>query len=274
MMQYIVGETVLVVPFDKLSDHCIAYNDARSAAFYAMGLSMKEKQPVTLVVPGEYVSNVYTAITEAWFQKVNVVIVAVYGKVSDVQTQWIDRCVRLNVTASTEEDCTIKDFFEKAYTLKGPALLNYICGTKDEKKHDYTRIIHFLDDVYKQKIEYWCYAPNGNYGRSNIHSIDSKYKYGIVSKYIGMSATENAGILICDSDCVLVDVNIFRTRYANENMKIIILDDGKLQDNKVQGWIESNDWQCKCVDEITQEDARWLLQQEKQTVLIEVSVED
>ncbi len=42
--------------------------------FFAMGRTMKEKTTVGLALPGAYLASTYTAITEAWFQKVNVVV--------------------------------------------------------------------------------------------------------------------------------------------------------------------------------------------------------
>ncbi len=39
---------------------------------------MKEKTTVGLALPGAYLASTYTAITEAWFQKVNVVVFAFF----------------------------------------------------------------------------------------------------------------------------------------------------------------------------------------------------
>lgn len=69
------------------------YQDSRSAVFYAMGQAIKEKRTVGVFVPGAYLPSAYTALTEAWFQKANIIVVAFYDKVSEVKTTWADRCV-------------------------------------------------------------------------------------------------------------------------------------------------------------------------------------
>ena len=70
-----VKKTVTVLPI-KLENSVAEYQDARSAAFFAMGMSIKQKEPIMLLIPGEYVANIYTAITEAWFQKAEMVVYA------------------------------------------------------------------------------------------------------------------------------------------------------------------------------------------------------
>ena len=48
-----VNRTITVLPI-KLEGCVAEYQDARSAAFFAMGMSIKQKEPITLLVPGEY----------------------------------------------------------------------------------------------------------------------------------------------------------------------------------------------------------------------------
>ena len=83
-----------------------------------------------------------------------------------------------------------------------------------------------------------------------------------------MSGAKKVGYLLCDTECMLVDINIFRTRYANGNMKIAVLDDGKLKDNQIDQWITSNGWKCRRVEKIDGESANWLKEQSMQAVLI------
>ena len=98
--------------------------------------------------------------------------------------------------------------------------------------------------------------------------IESPYKYGTLSRYIGMSVAASAGYLLCTADCVLVDANIFRTRYANGNMKIVILDDGRLKKNRVDSWISSNGWNLRRIQKMDEDSAVWLRNQTCQAVLI------
>ena len=77
---YDANRTITVFPI-KVEGSVAEYQDARSAAFFAMGMSIKQKDPITLLLPGEYLTNIYTAITEAWFQKAEVIVYAFYKKV-------------------------------------------------------------------------------------------------------------------------------------------------------------------------------------------------
>ncbi len=249
-----------VVVVNSLTIECskfIYYNDARSAAFYAMGVALKTKEPVILMVPGEYVSSTYTAITEAWFQKANVIVIALYDKVSQVNTVWMDRCVINTLTAGIDEEDLIYSFITNNSNAHGPILLNIVNCKVENSRVDYTGLIPYLEN--RSIITY-------NSKDDIEKNIPYKYKYGVLSKYIGMSTAKDCGILLCTADCVLVDANIFRTRYSNANMKIIVLDDGSILKNSLDKWIQSNGWQCKVTE--SYDDIHWLLQADKQAVLI------
>lgn len=264
----IQGKIVTISPIDLKEKNVIGYKDARSGVFYAMGESMKENTPITLLVPGEYISSTYTAITEAWFQKVNVVVVALYEKISDVNTTWMERCLVANATFGIDEESAIHTFLEKAYGMKGPVLVNVVGETFSEHTCDYEKIINVLESVLTYEIEFWCYNPKHKMEINRFHAIEAQHKYGVISKYIGMSVVSDVGILLCNVECALVDINVFRTRYANSNMKIILVDDGLLKKNDVAHWIESNDWACKEIGVIDEDAAKWLVSQTKQAVLI------
>lgn len=268
IIKNIQGKVVTISPIDLEEKDVIRYKDARSGAFCAMGLSMKENTPVTLVLPGEYISSIYTAITEAWFQKVNVVVLALYEKISVVNTSWMERCVVKNATFGIDEKNGISSFLESAYGMNGPVLLNVVGDGFYENTCDYDEIIHILESVSSNEIQCWCYNPKNKPENIRFHSIEAQYKYGVISKYIGMSVVSDAGVLLCDAECALVDINVFRTRYANDNMKIVLVDDGALKENNIALWIESNGWACKQVTTIDEEAGRWLVSQKKQAVLV------
>ena len=58
--------------------------DVRSAAFYAFGKSKVTNENVVLLINGDYLPNAYTVLTEAWFQKTNLIIIALYNSIYDV----------------------------------------------------------------------------------------------------------------------------------------------------------------------------------------------
>ncbi len=260
------GKIVAVSPIDIGDEfEFVQYKDARSAAFYAMGSALKESRRITLMVPGQYISSIYTAVTEAWFQKADITVIAFYHKVSDVNTQWFDRCLQMHATYGMNEE-GIRGYLEKSKSVKGPILLNVVGCKVNEKLTNYDGIVDILKQVDSAKESFICYNPSAV--TDAVKPIHETHKYGIVSKYIGMSIVKDQGYLLCNAECLVVDVNVFRSRYANKNMKIIVLDDGTIKENNIASWIESNNWLCRRVEELDIETAKWFISNDKQTVLI------
>lgn len=257
--------TVTVAPIRI--DHCAGnYEDARSAAFFAMGLSVKRKEPVTILLPGMYLPSIYTALTEAWFQKAELVVLAFYHRVSEVNTAWADRCCRTMVMDITDFE-EQKNEIQTLSHMHKPLLVNLI-GVKEadlkEPETDYQDVMEAIRNA-DPAATITCY---NSVDTEEQGKIESRYKYGALSRYIGMSVVAPAGYLLCTADCVLIDANIFRTRYANGNMKIVILDDGRLKKNRVDSWISSNGWKLRRIQKMDEDSAVWLRDQTCQAVLI------
>lgn len=240
------------------------YQDSRSAVFYGMGQAIKEKRTVGVFVSGAYLSSAYTALTEAWFQKANVIVVAFYDKVSEVKTAWADRCVLKNITVDISEISEHTDILRDCCNLNGPVLINIVGIKMVDNPVDYSNWVNAIHNIDKDK-KIVCYNSTENTGVINVISKD---KYGIISKYIGMSVAMDAGVLLCTSDCFLLDANVFRTRYANSNMKIVFLDNGKLEELDAEKWFESNGWKFRVVGGTEYGIVKWLLAQKQQAVLI------
>lgn len=261
----ISGDVVTAAPVELPGG--VSYHDARSAAFYALGVAVKKRQPVTLVVPGQYLPSTYTAITEAWFQKANVIVLALFEKVSDVKTAWIDRCVLHSTSFGAEEQAAFQKELEAARGLHGPVLFNLVGACAEEPPVDYSVVLPTLRTIAAD-AGVWAYHPKCT-DDVHLRPISARDKYGVISKYIGMSAVADAGILLCPARCALLDMNIFRTRYANGNMKIILLDeDGKLNDLHVVQWAESNGWECLQTGTADVDACKWLVSRKRQAVMI------
>lgn len=256
-------EKVVTVAPIKVKNSVAMYQDAKSAAFFAMGMAIKKKEPVILLIPGEYLANVYTAMTEAWFQKAEIIIYAFYRNVSDINTSWADRCAK-TITIHIDEYETCEDKIKAYYHKHEPVLINIAGINLQQERVDYSTIISAISSTDKD-AKFILYNSKN---QSDMNNIKTKYKYGILSKYVGLSVAKKVGYLLCDTECMLVDINIFRTRYANGNMKIAVLDDGKLKDNQIDQWITSNGWKCRRVEKIDGESANWLKEQSMQAVLI------
>lgn len=196
--------------------------------------------------------------------KRNVVVFAFYDKLSEVSTAWIDRCIVKSMTIGADEIDDSIDEIESCCGMNGPVLINIVGVKDDETSFDYRKWI----DAIRQKegnAKIRCYNAIQSDG---IINIPSKDKYGVISKYIGMSVAVNVGYLLCTSECFLIDANVFRTRYANGNMKIILFDDGNLEKIDAKSWIAGNGWWCEVVSKDETTAVNWLIEDKTQGVLI------
>lgn len=209
-------------------------NDARSAAFYAFGEERKRGSAV-LIINGYELQSAYTAITEAWFQKANLWIIALYENYDEINTTFLNRCVNKSILIDCES--AIDKIDDNLRKVIGPKLINVMDTYYDTNTNDYSDIISKVEAI-DETIEIITF--NGK-DRDN-KNIENIYRYGILSKYLGKTAvSEKNSILICTSDVFLLDLNIFNNRYITEKFKIIVQDkDSTIKNRNIDKWIESN----------------------------------
>ena len=103
-------------------ENCEKIDDVRSAAFYAFGESKIKNENVVLVIKGEYLPSVYTVFTEAWFQKTNLTVIALYNSIYDIETHYLDRCLVTNMKFFEKDFEQFKDRIKDSLKLLGPKL--------------------------------------------------------------------------------------------------------------------------------------------------------
>lgn len=262
------SEIIVVNPLNKIFKRGYeVFSDARSAAFYAMGKAIKEDKVVILILNGEFLSNIYTAITEAWFQKCNLLVVSLFNSVSEVNTYFMDRCTVMNRTVGFAETEVLENYLDDSKKFIGPKLLSVVCADRLLDKvevNNFDDAITTIREVEQNKVEITCF----NCANSSVNNIPYNYKYGVISKYIGKSVVKDNGYLICDEKCVLVDVNVFRIRYKKKNMKIIIYCDEAMNDFDLEKWIINNGWECRVDNAVTIDNIKWMSKAECASVLL------
>lgn len=235
--RFVIGDEINL----KLNvENCENIDDVRSAAFYAFGESKIKNENIALIINGEYLPSIYTVLTEAWFQKTNLVVIAVYNSIYDVETHYLDRCLVKNIKFFEKDFEQFKDSIKNSLNLLGPKLFNVVLE-RNEEKYNYNNILEMLDRNIDEKFDvyvYNSYIDNSNYKNINCITVESKYKYGIISKYVAMITENNKKILVCDTNCLKVDSNIFNNRYINNSFKVIIIN--KEKNDNYKEWIASN----------------------------------
>lgn len=216
------------------------FNDLRSATFFSNGEVNSSNKPVILIIKGEFLPNIYTGITEAWFQRSNINIISIFEKYDEIKVEYLERCIPDILTIYDDGIEEYKNTIYKFIDNNMPALINIKYTLKLEEKSDYTSIINMLDSIVKNTVDVFIYNfKNESKNNINIKNIEPKYKYGILSKYMGyITAKEKKSLLIMPYELLKIDLNIFNNRYINENVKIIIYK-GKEQNN-IEEWIKDN----------------------------------
>ena len=268
MLESYTSEIVVVKPLNMiLKKEYKELSDARSAAFYAMGKAIKQDKTVVLVVNGEFLTNIYTAVTEAWFQKCNLLVVSLFDSVSEVNTYFMDRCTVMNRTVGIGETEVLRNYLVDSKKSIGPKLLSVVCDKSLLDKvqvNNFDDIIATIREVEQNNVEITCFNCNNSF----VNNISYDYKYGVISKYIGKSTVRDCGYLVCDEECVLVDVNVFRTRYKTKNMKIVIYCNEAMNDFELEKWILNNGWECRMANTVELDDVKWMSKLECASVLL------
>ena len=216
------------------------FNDLRSATFFSNGEVNSSNKPVILIIAGEFLPNIYTGITEAWFQRSNINIISIFERYDDIKVEYLERCIPDILTIYDDGIEEYKNTIYKFIDNNMPALINIKYKLNLEEKMDYANIINMLDSIVKNKVDVFTYnSKNESKNNINIMDIKPKYKYGILSKYMGyITAKEKKSLLILPYELLKIDLNIFNNRYINENVKIIIYKE-KEQSN-IEEWIKDN----------------------------------
>ena len=248
--------------------------DARSATFFAMGESIMKSEPVALVIQGCHISNAYTGLTEAWFQKAQVRVFAMYEKVSEVNCSYLDRCVLSNTTEmlddflSSEGNWLLEQF-------DGPTVLNIVSPKAAEKTVYCDKKIKSIFEILDTTVTSDYMVFSEDFGQSQRHPFDmriisKKHGYGVLSKYQGyVLGTSHDCLLICSANCFALDTNILNNRYLDARFKVIIIDDQNLtEEYDLSAWIKSNNVRCKIVNSLTQDVVSELLGKNTPAVII------
>lgn len=215
-------------------------NDLRSATFFANGEVNSNNKPVILIINGEYLANIYTGITEAWFQRSNINIISIFEKYDDIKIEYLRRCIPDILTIYEENIEEYKETIYKFINNNMPSLINIKYMLKSEEKVDYTNITNILDNIVKNKVDVFTYNfENKSKNNINIMNIERKYKYGVLSKYMGyVSAKKQKTLIILPYELLKIDLNIFNNRYINKNVKIII--NKRKEQSNIKEWIKDN----------------------------------
>lgn len=266
-----------IKPFLKEEFEVEIFSDLRSAAFFSLGNSNLDEKGTILILEGEYLANIYTAMTESWFQRKQIIVIALYGKYDDIKCEYIKRCMPNIINIYSEDIKVYQNEINSALTQNYPCLINVIVKMDGiyEKKNDYEEILKKLSSFLGKSDEVFIYNSTGkkyNYDFT-IKNIEAKHKYGILSKYIGYVIAKEQKIILCvPTEILKIDLNIFNNRYTNSNIKIILF--GNKGDEKaISNWIKENKINVEFFKDVTEKELKEFYNSDKPEIIFVGGIE-
>lgn len=221
--------------FDADNIHYIT--DVRSATFFAFGEAKILCRPVILLVDERYISNCYTALMEAWMQRVKIVVVA-YNSAAYKTTLYLERC--LDYVEEIKDEKSVVDIIKKVNLFNGPVLLKVGVVVDEDKTIDYRPILDALSKL-ENCSGILCYnASHESLSNNNVINIETRHKYGILSKYIGMLISGKNYILCVPDYLLLLETNVFCLRDFPTSFRLIVLKTDKSVMDRIQSWAKNN----------------------------------
>lgn len=223
--------------------------DVRSATFEALGISKMKDDRVALIVDERYLSSVYTGITEAWFQRINILVVT-YNANLYQPLEYIDRCIvgKALLLDSSE----VRSLTNTIRINNGPFLLRSSITIDNDKPIAYSFFNRIIKGVESENDTVFLYNPveNNVENKANVQTIKPEHKYCVISKYIGfILGKSNSNCILCIPESLLAyDSNIFNFRCIPDNFCIIVYADTSGLMKRIRPWIESNNISLKVVD--------------------------
>lgn len=207
--------------------------DARSAVFTAYGLAKSSNYPAVVIIEDAYLPNVYTGLTEAWFQRIPVIVIAL-NSTDKHSSEYLDRCVDATYCVDSSSDINL--IISNVMQHRGPSLLKVRSEVGMDIKIDYFSIIDLLNSCTCVS-NIICYNSNNNMG---IENISSDYKYGILSKYVGQLSGGKEAVLCVPEEILALDTNIFNFRNFPSNFRLIVKESGMKYWPRLEGWMKNN----------------------------------
>lgn len=245
-------------------------NDARSAIFYALGKENLNKKCIILI-EGNNIQNVLTGITETWFQKLNIFIIALYTKFDDIKTDFLHRVIPNIIHIYNEDYEEYETMIANAATSLFPSLVTLKYNIKVEN-YKYDNLLILLNKILNEDDEVFLYNMEKNEKKYNfkINNINEKYKYCVISKYMGYIVGKKKKSILCiPAKLFLLDLNIFNNRYVNKNFKVILYGCEELgKEKQSESWINYNKIKTITINEIEQKSLEEWWKSEDPTMIL------
>lgn len=227
----------------------ITISDARSAAFYGLGKANSTLSKIVLVCKTEEVANTLTAMTEAFYQNIPLVILSLGER---LENKKMSQCFE-PVTESIIFSNTIEKAFEQIKLKEHNGPIMAFCEYNKNNKNDSLNREREVIEIIRKEQDHSYRIFTTSVSQKNESSELSIYNHleGGLYQFMGMcvaSSEDQLQILLAPYKQIKDSLNAFNLRYLSENIVIICMDE-KIKKhkewfeiNKVQYWeIEDED---------------------------------
>lgn len=250
--------------------------DARSAAFFAYGKAKISMSAVLLILNADEMPHSYTALTEAWFQKVPLIVVSLSSDENPDGLEYLEPCIRESWTLSSDStDSDLCRIADRSSCGTGPVLIRLSladCHPPEEPcsracEDVISKLAKFLRSG--EHILYFGDTAHAGIKENYLIRIGANTPYGVISKYMGF-------ILGCKARSYLVaplsvfgfDANIFNNRYIDQRFRVVFVKNGEEKFVQPAEWIKSNGIHYTTCDRFTPEAANDFVMAEQASVVI------
>ena len=218
----------------------VEVKDARSTVFEAFGILKMTEKPVAIIIDEIELSSTLTALTEAWFQRKDLVIVTINSNLYK-HFDYLDRCVVSN--SLLLPDTNEVDILNELKMQHGPHLIRTAIQTAKEASVDYSQIYQKLEGTLTDQDIVFFYHPQPL--KTDVifrqKNIMPQHKYCAISKYVGFCLGSTGRPILCIPERLLAyDSNIFNIRNLPKSFFVIVVADGSGYLADLRPWIESN----------------------------------
>ena len=211
--------------------------DARSATFEAFGIIIISEKPVALIVNEDELSSTLTAVTEAWLQRKDLILITINGNLYQ-HYDYLDRC--LMSSALLLHDSNEDELVQEMQLRHGPHLLRTALMLEEEMPIDYSNILLKLEGSLYDNEVVFCYHPTKMSG-THVVSIPQQHRYCVISKYVGyLLGCKGKTVLCIPENLLAYDSNIFNFRNLPSTFFVVVVADSSRTMCKLSPWIESN----------------------------------
>lgn len=210
-------------------------NDLRSATFFCMGKVQHLRKNMLLITDKDTISNCYTALLEAWFQKTPLFVLVLLDLDEQLDSLY-DRCFNRQIEITNNSEYLYLE--EK---IKGPTLIKIRGDYNRNSKYYNENLNKIVEEIDDENCEIQI-SKNLDSSENYLEKVSyTNGGYGVISKYIGELMTmKNNVYLICSMEELKLDLNILNFQYIPNRFKLIVLSEYYNEDSLKEWILENN----------------------------------